>query len=138
MERHDWEYLFDRFVTSESESKTLPLHEFQEGKDYYIGVFLVGAYQETLGDFHNLFGDTNVASVRVNGQNQVEFVHEISGDSISDLLGYVEYQPHEMYARFRSVAEQSVRDGNITVSQRQQMLTLFSESLRGYTYFEGN
>ena len=101
-------------------------------------MFLVGAYQETLGDFHNLFGDTNVASIRIDGNNHVEFVQEISGDSIADVLGYVEYQPQEMFSRFRKFAEQSMRDGNITVEQRQQMLTLFSESLRGYTYFEGN
>jgi arginine decarboxylase len=128
----------DRFVTEEFESTTLPLHEFHEGQEYYIGVFLVGAYQETLGDFHNLFGDTNVASIRIDANNHVEFVQEISGDSIADVLGYVEYQPQEMYSRFRKFAEQSVRDGNITVEQRQQMLTLFSESLRGYTYFESN
>lgn len=128
----------DRFVTEELEAVTLPLHEFADGQEYYIGVFLVGAYQETLGDFHNLFGDTNVASIRIDGDNHVEFVQEISGDSIADVLGYVEYQPQEMYTRFRKFAEQSVRDGNITVEQRQQMLTLFSESLRGYTYFESN
>ncbi len=126
----------DNFVDEIGHSSTLQLHEIHEGEEYYLGVFLVGAYQETLGDLHNLFGDNNVATVRITEQGQLEFVQEIHGDSISDVLSYVEYQPLDLYQRFREVAEAAVRDGQISVIERQQMLSLFNESLRGYTYFE--
>lgn len=126
----------DRFASPEGESNVLPLHPVNSGQEYYLGVFLVGAYQETLGDLHNLFGDTNVASVRINDDGTTEFVHELHGDSISDVLSYVEYDPQAMFRQFRITAEQAVRDGRINVSDRQEMLAAFSESLRGYTYFE--
>ena len=125
-----------KFSTSEGESSTLPLHPINAGEEYYLGVFLVGAYQETLGDLHNLFGDTNVASVRVNADSSIDFVHELHGDSIADVLSYVEYKPNALYEHFRQTAEQAVRDGVISVADRQQMLAAYSEGLRGYTYFE--
>jgi len=90
-----------------------------DGEPYYLGVFLVGAYQETLGDLHNLMGDTNVASVRVNEDGTFDFVREMSGDSIADVLSYVEYQPQQLLERFRSTAEQAVRAGRISVMERQ-------------------
>jgi len=126
----------DRFVGSPGHTKTLPLHSLKDGEEYYIGVFLVGAYQETLGDFHNLFGDTNVASVRVDTRGQLEFVHELKGDSVAEVLGYVEHQPKELYRRFHDFAERSVRESRITVKERQLMLKLFLESLDGSTYFK--
>lgn len=126
----------DRFAGPEGDTQTLSVHPVNEGEEYYMGVFLVGAYQETLGDLHNLFGDTNVASVRINPDGGMDFVHELQGDSISDVLSYVEYDPQAMFQQFRTTAEQAVRDGRITVSERQDMLSAFSESLRGYTYFE--
>lgn len=125
-----------KFSTSRGESSTLPLHAIRQGEEYYLGVFLVGAYQETLGDLHNLFGDTNVASVRVNTDKSIDFIHELHGDSIADVLSYVEYKPNSLYEKFRQTAEQAVRDGVITIADRQQMLTAYSEGLRGYTYFE--
>ncbi len=125
-----------RFATAEGESTTLPLHPINAGEEYYLGVFLVGAYQETLGDLHNLFGDTNVASVRINADNSIDFVHELHGDSIADVLSYVEYKPNALYEQFRKTAEQAVRDGVISVADRQDMLAAYSEGLRGYTYFE--
>lgn len=125
-----------KFAGPEGESSTIALHPIKAGEEYYLGVFLVGAYQETLGDLHNLFGDTNVASVRVNADASIDFVHEIHGDSISDVLSYVEYEPNSLYQQFRQTAEQAVRDGIISVADRQQMLAAYSEGLRGYTYFE--
>ena len=126
----------DNFVGDEGNTRTLRLHELVDGQEYYLGTFLVGAYQETLGDLHNLFGDNNVASVRITDAGQLEFIEEIHGDTISDVLSYVEYEPKEIYQRFRESAERAVREERITVAQRQEMLSLFSESLRGYTYFE--
>ena len=125
-----------RFVGKDANTSTLRLHELKPGEDYCLGVFLVGAYQETLGDLHNLFGDTNVVSVRVTADGRLQFVHELEGDSISDVLSYVEYQPQEIYQKFRTRAEDAVEAGRISIAQRQEMLRLFNESLRGYTYFE--
>ena len=126
----------NHFVGSTENTSTLRLHELKDGEDYFLGVFLVGAYQETLGDLHNLFGDTNVASVRVTSESRLQFVHELEGDSIGDVLSYVEYQPQEIFQQFRSRAEEAVEAGRITVAQRQEAVRLFNESLHGYTYFE--
>jgi len=125
-----------KFAGPEGDASTLALHPIKAGEEYYLGVFLVGAYQETLGDLHNLFGDTNVASVRINADSSIDFVHELHGDSIADVLSYVEYDPNALYQQFRATAEQAVRDGIISIADRQQMLSAYSESLRGYTYFE--
>lgn len=126
----------DHFAHPEGARNTLSVHPLQDGEEYYLAVFLVGAYQETLGDLHNLFGDTNVANVRINDDGSFDFVHELHGDSIADVLSYVEYDPKKLYERFRATAEQAVRDRKISVAERQQVLGAFSESLRGYTYFE--
>ena len=119
-----------------SVSRTLRLHEVHPNEPYVIGVFLVGSYQETLGDLHNLFGDTNVATVRITQDSKIEFVHELEGDTIADVLSYVEYQPQEMLNQFRLRAEAAVQQGKITAIERRQMVKLFTETLRGYTYFE--
>lgn len=126
----------DKFISPQGLRNTLPLHSLRENEEYYIGVFLVGAYQETLGDLHNLFGDTNVVSVKVNADSSFDFVREFQGDSISDVLSYVEYEPKQMLEQFRRKAEQAVRDRKITATQRQRMLGAFKDSLQGYTYFE--
>ncbi|MFT6387129.1 MAG: arginine decarboxylase [Cellvibrionaceae bacterium] len=127
----------DLFASPDGEKRrTLPLHPLKQGEDYYLGVFLVGAYQETLGDLHNLFGDTNVASIRVNTDNSFDVVNELHGDSIADVLSYVEYDPAQLQKNFRNIAERAVKAGKITVADRQRMLKDFSDSLRGYTYYE--
>ncbi|MGA8055745.1 MAG: biosynthetic arginine decarboxylase [Burkholderiales bacterium] len=126
----------DRFIGTRGMSKTLPVHPLVEGEPYYLGVFLVGAYQETLGDLHNLMGDTNVASIRINEDGSFDFVREMDGDSIADVLSYVEYQPQQLLEQFRTIAEQAVRKGRISAIERQQLLEAFASSLRGYTYFE--
>lgn len=126
----------DKFADLHDVRRTLPVHEQKEGEEYYIGVFLVGAYQETLGDLHNLLGDTNVVSVRINDNGSFDFVREIEGDSIWDVLSYVEYEPKNLVERFRAKAEQAVKRGAISVSQRRTILAAFESSIRGYTYYE--
>ena len=126
----------DNFSLPEGHTKTLPLHPLKEDEEYYLGVFLVGAYQETLGDLHNLFGDTNVVSVKVNADASFDFQREFEGDSIADVLSYVEYNPNTVQEQLRKKAEAAVRDGKISVAMRKQMLKAFKESLQGYTYFE--
>jgi len=126
----------DKFSSPTGHVNTLPLHPLKQDEEYYLGVFLVGAYQETLGDLHNLFGDTNVVSVKINEDGSFDFQREFEGDSISDVLSYVEYSPSTMLEQFRQKAEIAVREGKISVAVRKQMLKAFKDSLQGYTYFE--
>lgn len=127
----------DRFIDSSNGSRaTLPLHPFTVDEEYYLGVFLVGAYQETLGDLHNLFGDTNVVSVRINRDGTFDFVKEIQGDTVADVLSYVEYHPKDILVKYRNTAERAVKEGRVTAKERQQIVKAFSESLQGYTYYE--
>lgn len=126
----------ERFVVDQKVQSTLPLHSVTPDQEYYLGVFLVGAYQETLGDLHNLFGDTNVVSVRLKADSTFDFVKEVHGDTIEDVLSYVEYQPHEMKTRFRNKVEAAVSDGRINARERQQMVKTFNASMQGYTYYE--
>jgi arginine decarboxylase len=126
----------DKFIGDPDPKNTLKLHPLKDNEEYYMGVFLVGAYQETLGDLHNLFGDTNVVSVRLNDDNTFDFVKEIHGDTIADVLSYVEYQPKEMQLRYRNTAEKAVKEGRINARERQEMLKTFNASMQGYTYYE--
>jgi len=126
----------DHFANANGIRRTTRLHSLKEGEEYYLGVFLVGAYQETLGDLHNLFGDTNVVSVHINADGSYDFVREFHGDSIADVLSYVEYDTKIMTEEFRQRAENAVKNGKITAAKRKQMMKAFKASLDGYTYFE--
>jgi arginine decarboxylase len=125
----------DRFIDKEDVAKVLPLHKFKQGEPYYLAVFLVGAYQETLGDLHNLLGDTNVVGVHLEKGKPV-YTHEVEGDTVADVLSYVEFDPKELVTRFRTFAEKAVTEGRITPKERREILDLFREGLAGYTYFE--
>jgi arginine decarboxylase len=127
----------DRFIDMQDVKTTLLLHDVDlEKDDYYLGVFVIGAYQETLGDLHNLLGDTNVASIRLGSDGEIEYVRQIDGDSVADVLTYVEYDPSELINRFRQKAERAVQNKLITVRERRQVVELFNSGLQGYTYFE--
>lgn len=126
----------DRFIDIHDVKSTLPVHEMIKNEDYYLGAFLVGAYQETLGDLHNLFGDTNVVSVRINGDGNFDLVKEIHGDSVSDVLTYVEFDPKDMIDRFRETAETAIREGFISPTDRKEIMRAYDNGLRGYTYYE--
>lgn len=125
----------DRFIDAEGTRSYLPVHEKEPGEEYNIGAFLVGAYQETLGDLHNLLGDTHVVSVSIE-DGELNFTNEVEGDSVADVLSYVEYDPKDLEKRFRNFAESAVRKGNITASERKEMMEAFREGLSGYTYYE--
>ncbi|OUX37260.1 MAG: arginine decarboxylase [Kiritimatiellaceae bacterium TMED266] len=125
----------DRFVGEHATRDTLLLHELTE-EEYYLGVFLVGAYQETLGDLHNLLGDTNVATVEVDRNGHLHYTRELEGDSVADVLSYVEYDPKRIIRRIRKLAEEAVRDDTITAKDRRQIMETFENGMRGYTYFE--
>ncbi len=126
----------DCFILGDGEQQTLPLHPRKPGEEYLLGVFLMGAYQETLGDLHNLFGDTNVVSVRINEDGSFDIMRELSGDSVAEVLSIVEYNPKTLFEGFRQTAEQAVRQGRISVVERQQILQELSSQLYGYTYYE--
>ena len=126
----------DRFIDLHDVKNCLPLHVVHDDQDYYLGVFLVGAYQETLGDLHNLLGDTNVISIRVSDDGAIEYDREIVGDTVADVLTVVEYDPKELLDRVRRQAEQAVRAGRISVQERREIVDAYETGLRGYTYFE--
>ncbi|PLX67133.1 MAG: arginine decarboxylase [Denitrovibrio sp.] len=126
----------DHFADFEHDRSRLMLHDLKEAEEYYLGVFLVGAYQETLGDLHNLFGDTNVVSVNVHEDGSYEMTEELEGDSVSDVLEYVEYDIKAMKVRLKQLTEDSIKKGFITAKDRKGILNGFDEGLRGYTYYE--
>ncbi len=126
----------DTFIGRSEANYTLPLHNPPEDEDYILGVFLVGAYQETLGDLHNMFGDTNVVSVSCDDEGSVMLHSELDGDTVADVLSYVEYDPKQLETQVRKKAEAAVREGRITPYQRRKIITAYNAGLRGYTYYE--
>ena len=126
----------DKFIDQHNVSDTLSVHKLLPDEEYYLGIFLVGAYQETLGDLHNLLGDTNIVSVKITENGGYEFIREIEGDSVQDILGYVEYDVKSLVSQFREMAEESIRKGFISPKERQKIMKAFRTGLRGYTYFE--
>ncbi len=125
----------DKFIDREDVAKALPLHEVDPDENYYVAVFLVGAYQETLGDIHNLLGDTNVVSVHLENGRPV-YTNEEEGDSVADVLSYVKYDARELVGKFRVLAERAVEDGRITPRQRREAVEAYRDGLNGYTYYE--
>jgi len=126
----------DKFIDKRGVKRFLPLHELRNSDEYILGAFLVGAYQETLGDLHNLLGDTNVVTVRILENGEYEFVNEQEGDSVADVLSYVEYDPKRLFVSFRKKAEQAVRSNRISPQERKEIVQAYEAGLRGYTYFE--
>lgn len=126
----------NHFIDPQGVKTTLDLHPLKEGEEYYLGTFLVGAYQETLGDLHNLLGDTNVVSVRIQEDGSYEFARELNGDSIADILAYVEYDPRKILEDIRHAAERAVREKRLTPTQRYALMQAYEDGMRGYTYFE--
>lgn len=128
----------DQFVVADGISTCLPLHSLNEGEDYYLGAFFVGAYQETLGDLHNLFGDTNVVTIRLKDEGEFELLDEVEGDTVSEVLSYVEYEPKRLLERFKARAEEAVQDHGATLDELKELVSTYRESLRGYTYYESD
>jgi len=126
----------NRFIDQHDVNSVLPVHPFYKGQSYMLAAFLVGAYQETLGDLHNLFGDTNVVSVRVDEDGDIEYVQHVAGDSVGDVLSYVEYRPERLIEQFRATAEEAVKQKKITPAERREIVAAYENGMRGYTYFE--
>ncbi len=126
----------DQFIDKRGTKRVLALHDLKPSEEYILGVFLVGAYQETLGDLHNLLGDTNVVTIRILENGEYEFVSEQEGDTVADVLAYVQYDPKRLFISFRKSAEQAVREGRISPQERREIVAAYEAGLRGYTYFE--
>lgn len=124
----------DKFIHSKELHGSIPVHELKDDEDYMMAVFLVGAYQETLGDLHNLLGDTNVISVKIE-DGQLAYTRELEGDSVAEVLSYVEYEPKDLIRRFRSLAEGAVTANKISAVERRVIVDAYEEGMRGYTYF---
>ncbi len=125
----------DQFIDRRDVKRTLPLHGF-EGSPYYLGAFLIGAYQEILGDLHNLFGDTNAVHVGIDDRGEVVLDAVIKGDTVREVLDYVEFAPDQLVQKLRDSIEQAVREGRICDSQAGRFLRFYEEGLGGYTYLE--
>lgn len=126
----------DRFVLADGISETLPVHDIKTDEEYYIGVFFVGAYQETLGDLHNLFGDTNVVTIDLTSKGGFKLLHEVEGDTISQVLEYVEYDANRCLSDFKKMVDAAVADDELSIKERRVLITAYKDSLKGYTYFE--
>jgi arginine decarboxylase len=127
----------DRFIDPVHEvASVLPVHELREGEPYYLAVFLVGAYQETLGDLHNLFGDTNLVHIRSEENGGWRIEEEVAGDTVAEVLSYLEYDPRALAEAMRRDCEQAVRRGLLTVADSRAILQAYEAGLAGSTYLE--
>jgi arginine decarboxylase len=126
----------DQFIDLRDVRNTLQLHPVTEGEPYYLGAFLLGAYQEILGDLHNLFGDTNAVHISIGDNGEVNVDDVIKGDTVREVLAYVQYNGDMLLARLRKDVEKAVRQGKITLAESRQLLRFYENGLDGYTYLE--
>jgi len=126
----------DHFVSLRDVKRTLELHELQADERYYLAVFLVGAYQETLGDLHNLFGDTHVVHVRLHDEGGWWIEEIVKGDTANKVLEYMEYDVAELYPALARDCERAIRDGRMTLAQSQALKRFYESELDGYAYLE--
>jgi arginine decarboxylase len=126
----------DRFVDRRDVKKTLPLHALN-GEPYYLGVFLIGAYQEILGDLHNLFGDTHAVHVSVDEHGTARLDALVKGDTVREVLDYVEFDAEALLGKLRTDVETAVRGGRIDYEGAGRLLRFYEDGLQGYTYLEG-
>jgi arginine decarboxylase len=126
----------DRFVDRRDVKKTLPLHTVN-GEPYYMGVFLVGAYQEILGDLHNLLGDTHAVHVSLDAKGEARLDTLIKGDTVREVLDYVEFDAEMLLGKLRTDVETAVREGRVDYEGAGRLLRFYEDGLHGYTYLEG-
>ncbi|HTN75503.1 MAG TPA: biosynthetic arginine decarboxylase, partial [Pirellulaceae bacterium] len=125
----------DQFIDRRDVRRTLQLHTY-DGSPYYLGAFLIGAYQEILGDLHNLFGDTNTVHVQISDAGEVQLEAVVKGDTVSEVLEYVEYNVPSMINKLQNAVETAVREGRIDHVEAGRFLRFYEEALNGYTYLE--
>ncbi|MBR6078201.1 MAG: arginine decarboxylase, partial [Paludibacteraceae bacterium] len=122
-------------VNYNQQTNYLPLHSIKPGEHYYIGVFLVGAYQEILGNMHNLFGDTNAVHISVD-KDKYTIDQIIDGETVADVLEYVQYDPKKLVRRLEIWVSKAVKEGKITESEGKEFISNYRAGLYGYTYLE--
>jgi arginine decarboxylase len=125
----------DAFIDRRDVKRTLLLHNFT-GSDYYLGAFLLGAYQEILGDLHNLFGDTNAVHVRLSPSGEVILDSVIKGDTVREVLNYVQFSSDGLVQALRKDVETALREGRLTYEESGALVHFYEEGLHGYTYLE--
>ena len=123
----------DAFIGNKGIDTCLKLHEYR-GEPYYIGIFLTGAYQEILGGLHNLFGDTNVVHAELDQNGQWEFSSLVEGDTIEEVLNYVQYNPESMLSQLHVLIERALKTGQLSPLESAQLKKKFKQSLESYTY----
>ena len=123
------------FVTNRSISNVLPVHVLKKNEGYYLGVFLIGAYQEILGDLHNLFGDTNAVHISVNDKGyHIDQIFD--GETVEEVLDYVQYNPKKLVRQLETWVTKSVKQGRISLEEGKEFLSNYRSGLYGYTYLE--
>lgn len=125
------------FITNHGTSSSLPVHSVRPGEPYYLGVFLVGAYQEILGDMHNLFGDTNAVHISVY-KDRYEIDRIIDGETVAEVLDYVQFNPKKLVRNVETWVTASMKAGHITPEEGREFLSNYRSGLYGYTYLEKN
>jgi len=123
------------FVTNRHVSHVLPVHSLKKNEKYYLGVFLVGAYQEILGDMHNLFGDTTTVTVKTDS-NSYYIDHVQEGETVADVLTYVQYDPKHLVRHLESWVARAVKQGKISTQEGKNFINNYRSGLYGYTYLE--
>jgi arginine decarboxylase len=126
----------DHFVSLRDVKRALELHELKDGEKYYLAAFLVGAYQETLGDLHNLFGDTHVVHIRLHDQGGWWIEEIVKGDTANKVLEYMEYDVAELPPALARDCERAIRDGRMTIAESQLLKRFYEKELDGYAYLE--
>ena len=125
----------DRFIDQRDVKDVLELHPFN-GEPYFMGVFLVGAYQEILGDLHNLFGDTDAVHVRLGRDGRYEVEHVVEGDAVTDVLRYVQYDKGTLIEKVRRTIEVAMRAGEISLEDSARLRRHYEQGLHEYTYLD--
>jgi arginine decarboxylase len=126
----------DRFVSPRETKRTLELHELRDGEAYYLAAFLVGAYQETLGDLHNLFGDTHVVHIKLHEEGGWWIEEVVKGDTAAEVLRYMRYDVDKLHPQLARDCEKAVRDGRLSLGESQALKRFYESELNGYTYLE--
>lgn len=126
----------DRFVSQREVKRALEVHELRPGEEYYLAAFLVGAYQETLGDLHNLFGDTHVVHIRLHDEGGWWIEEIVKGDTAREVLSYMQYDVERLFPQFGRDCERAVREGRMTLAESQALRRFYERELNGYTYLE--
>src|SRR5690606_28838223 len=125
----------DQFIDRRDVRRTLPLHTYT-GEPYYLGAFLIGAYQEILGDLHNLFGDTNAVHVDMTPDGEVLLETVVKGETVSEVLDYVQFPRDDLVGRLQTAVEQAVRAGRLNHEEAGRFVKFYEDGLNGYTYLE--